>query len=217
MGISAPASPARTAEAQTYLPMCALQTCGPQTSSPIELRAGVDQLFMQGIDMGAKAAQGMTSHAAVAGRRTAYLTHDAACEYAELLVEHLGNTDLGISACDGRGKCLLAFVSGVVQSLSEHPWLAAVLLGADQAPCSSALHTSFVCGPSVRPGQTRSCVQAHLHSTPRTWGLTSAVVSLLWPAQMSRQTTSAARATSRAGLCAPWPTTTACCPHDTAC
>lgn len=74
---------------------------------------------MQGVDAGFQVSSGASSHAATAGRRTVYLTADAVKEYAKLLVEFLASTDSGISVCDSKGKCQLAFVSGVVQSLSE--------------------------------------------------------------------------------------------------
>ena len=82
---------------------------------------------MQGVGADSHVAKGASSHAATTGRCTTYMTHDMVHSYAKLLVEHLDGTDPGISACDTKGRCLLAFVSGVEQSLSECPGLSAAV------------------------------------------------------------------------------------------
>lgn len=89
-----------------------------------------------------RAGQGASNSANLTGRKTTYMTIDCQMAYAEVLVEHLKDTESGINACNGKGKSMLAFVSGVVQSRSEHPPIAC-----------------FVCS-SLEPGMRRDRVQA---------------------------------------------------------
>ena len=106
---------------ETMLEPVLISRCEQQSEvmTLLPLNANYVHADAQGATLGNGVSREVEDGTAQTGRRTTYLTHDAVDLYSGLLKDNVDQS-IGASVADAiQGHCLLAFVSGVVQSKSK--------------------------------------------------------------------------------------------------